>query len=361
MIAKKEGGGYPPPIVEVTRAVGGSTREGGIGEQKQGWFAPHKHYTTNMSYNINKGGNAMDCQQAVKQVLQMLAGQQNVLVVPRGLVDFVGSIEGAILLNQMLYWSSRTEDGEFWKTYEQWREETSLSQYQVRKYVKQFQDMGFLEVSFKKENGTPVLHYKLDIDKLLHKISEVLTSQARPLKNYKVDLKKTTRLTLKKLQGPIYIHRLQTKTTNKNICTHNRNEQNSQVPQNVPLIEALSLTRIPQKRAGRGKEQPPKLDAIQKDRFEEFWKLYPRKRNKYDAMRAWEVIEPDSELFEQIMSGLRKAVNSKEWKEQDGRYIPYPATWLRKYRWLDEYTENEEHFDRWEVLLAQRKQGGKTL
>jgi len=55
------------------------------------------------------------------------------------------------------------------------------------------------------------------------------------------------------------------------------------------------------------------------------------------------------------MSGLKRAVNSKEWKEQEGRFIPYPATWLRKSRWLDEYTEDEIHFDRFEYMMNMRK------
>jgi len=303
----------------------------------------------------------MDFQQAVKQVLQMFAGQQNMLVVPRELIDFVGSVEGAVLLNQMLYWSSRTEDGEFWKTYEQWTEETSLSEYQVRKYAKKFQEMGFLTVTFKKVNGTPMLHYKVDLGALIDQLTEALNSKSGPLKNSTVEGEKIKGSNLKKLQGHIY-HRLQTKITNKDIYTQSSQSENSNVQaEEQPIIDLLTLVQPAKSRADVEKEQAPKLDPVQKDRFEEFWKLYPRKRNKYDAMRAWEVIKPDSELFEQIMSGLRKAVNSKEWKQDDGRYIPYPATWLRKCRWLDEYEEEEEQFDRWKILLSQReKEGSKN-
>lgn len=86
------------------------------------------------------------------------------------------------------------------------------------------------------------------------------------------------------------------------------------------------------------------LSSVQLDRFNEFWQVYPKKKAKVDCMKAWRQINPDAKLFEDIMAGLRRAMNSKEWKEQDGKFIPYPATFLRQGRWMDEY---EEEVDRW--------------
>lgn len=50
----------------------------------------------------------------------------------RVFVDVCGSVTAALLLSQILYWSKRTKDpdGWFWKTQDDWKEETGLSRYE---------------------------------------------------------------------------------------------------------------------------------------------------------------------------------------------------------------------------------------
>lgn len=47
----------------------------------------------------------------------------------RAFVDLGAGITGAVFLSQAVYWSKRTDDddGWFWKTQEEWAEETGLS------------------------------------------------------------------------------------------------------------------------------------------------------------------------------------------------------------------------------------------
>lgn len=68
--------------------------------------------------------------------------------------------------------------------------------------------------------------------------------------------------------------------------------------------------------------------------FDRFWELYPKKVSKPDAMKAWKAIDIDR-LFPGIMDGLRRWVASYDWQKEGGRYIPYPATWLRRQQWND--------------------------
>jgi hypothetical protein len=284
----------------------------------------------------------MDYQKKFEQVIAAYSGQHNILVVPRVLIEFIGSYEGAVLLNQMLYWSGKTSDGWFWKTYEQWKEELALSEYQVRKMVKKFQQMGFLETKFKKAYDRPVIYYKIDLDKLVECYENITKVELPQLTNLRVEGEETSGSRVEKVQG-LYLHRLPTEiTNNKNI-----NSLESENAQNEGSEDILSIFQnVPIKRKDvTDKPVLPKLPPEQKDKFEKFWKLYPRKRNKADAIKQWLSINPDDEQYAEIMEGLRKAVNSKEWKEQDGRYIPYPATWLRKGRWLDEYSEDEQEVD----------------
>ena len=44
----------------------------------------------------------------------------------------------------------------------------------------------------------------------------------------------------------------------------------------------------------------------------------------------------DETLFQTIMDAIEKQKGSDDWKDEEGRYIPYPATWLERKGWEDE-------------------------
>ena len=73
-------------------------------------------------------------------------------------------------------------------------------------------------------------------------------------------------------------------------------------------------------------------------RFDEFWKVYPRKSGKGDAQKAWDKLRPDKSLFDKIIAALSLAVKCDQWQRDNGQYIPNPATWIRQRRWEDEYS-----------------------
>ena len=72
--------------------------------------------------------------------------------------------------------------------------------------------------------------------------------------------------------------------------------------------------------------------------FTEFWADYPRKRSKADARKAWTQTLDDgttpADHREQIRAALTWQVT--EWMCDGGKFIPYPATYLRGERWEDE-------------------------
>lgn len=70
--------------------------------------------------------------------------------------------------------------------------------------------------------------------------------------------------------------------------------------------------------------------------FDIFWAEYPKKVGKSVATASWVKINPDKELFDKIMLGLKNYKSSKQWAEQDGRFIHNPSTWLNQKRWEDE-------------------------
>jgi hypothetical protein len=83
--------------------------------------------------------------------------------------------------------------------------------------------------------------------------------------------------------------------------------------------------------------QDKKLTKAQvEDVFKLFWELYPRKRAKGDALKAWQAIKLTQELLDKILASVKKALEV-EWAKTDPKFIPYPATWLRAQGWEDEY------------------------
>lgn len=138
----------------------------------------------------------MSNQKAVFATVKALVGQSNILTIPRVFVDFTGSLDKALFLSQALYWSDKGKDGWFYKSYREWQEETTLSEYQIRKAAKCLQAKGLLETKVKKADGTPVLHYRLIKEKLVSSIMKFL--QGPPLKNsrnYPYKTKTTTETT----------------------------------------------------------------------------------------------------------------------------------------------------------------------
>ena len=69
--------------------------------------------------------------------------------------------------------------------------------------------------------------------------------------------------------------------------------------------------------------------------FEDFYSIYPKKLAKKEAEKAWGKLS--SEDAEKALADvpIRRAKHS-QWLRDDGKYIPYPASYLNGERWNDE-------------------------
>mgnify|MGYP004486988307 CR=1 FL=1 len=76
-------------------------------------------------------------------------------------------------------------------------------------------------------------------------------------------------------------------------------------------------------------------------RFDQFWEVYPKKQNKVAARRAWKKLKPDMDLCMEMGKALALQKRSEQWLEDDGRYIPHPATWLNGRQWENEVRVSE--------------------
>jgi hypothetical protein len=114
-------------------------------------------------------------QKTVYALIARVAGQANVLTIPRLFIDWTGDHISALLLSQIIYWSSRTTDAEGWfyKSAKEWEEELGISDYQLTRATKKLGEAG-VATKLRKVRGAPTLHYRLDRDAFLVWISEKL-------------------------------------------------------------------------------------------------------------------------------------------------------------------------------------------
>lgn len=82
--------------------------------------------------------------------------------------------------------------------------------------------------------------------------------------------------------------------------------------------------------------QPSQEKTTGESRFETFWKSYPKKVAKKDALKAWEKQKCGNGIFETVMEKLEQFKSSNAWTRDNGRYIPNPASWINGERWNDE-------------------------
>lgn len=69
------------------------------------------------------------------------------------------------------------------------------------------------------------------------------------------------------------------------------------------------------------------------EKFEAFWKAYPRRVAKGAARLKWKSRKCDV-IFPQIMEALERQKASAQWR--DLQFVPHPSTWLNQERWDDE-------------------------
>jgi hypothetical protein len=75
----------------------------------------------------------------------------------------------------------------------------------------------------------------------------------------------------------------------------------------------------------------------QTDDFDRFWQAYPRKKSKGQAEKSFTKINPDEQLLAIMLATIERAKKSEDWRKDNGKWIPYPSTWLNAKGWEDEH------------------------
>ena len=100
---------------------------------------------------------------------------------------------------------------------------------------------------------------------------------------------------------------------------------------NIPPIVPHGDVRARKRKRKAPRDAPNWLP----ERFEGFWKFYPRegRKDKQRAMDVWDRLHPTEELVDTIARALVKLKGTEEWKRGIG--IPYASTFLNGARWTD--------------------------
>lgn len=122
-----------------------------------------------------------------------LVGDDNTITVHKAIVAFTGNYESAMLLEQLMYWSSgrtRIPGGWISKSVAQWGDEIYLSRRKIEKARKHLIEMGVLETKLKRFNNAVTMHYRLNKDGLAEKWAQYVED----VQNAKSDLYETPSL-----------------------------------------------------------------------------------------------------------------------------------------------------------------------
>jgi len=78
------------------------------------------------------------------------------------------------------------------------------------------------------------------------------------------------------------------------------------------------------------------IEVIWKAAFEKFWNIYPKKRGKDPANKAWDKLKGDADLYYEICDAVMAWRETEDWLKNDGQFIPNASTFLNQKRWQDE-------------------------
>ena len=217
----------------------------------------------------------MDNHRRMRQLVLEMSGQGSTITVPKVYVRATGNINAGIILNQIIFWSDKggRDDGFFYKTHEEFAEETLTSTATVKRALDRFIELGLLEKRVLKVGGFPTTHLRLNLQATMEWVMDACGI-------------------------------------------------------------AVELPEIPVGEFKLEREPSPEKSSKAKDGFEEFWQAYPKKEGKKRSLREWltgRLYRNKDEILKALEA--HKALWEKE--ERGRKFMPNPSTWLHGEQWND--------------------------
>ncbi len=254
----------------------------------------------------------------LSRLVSELTGEKNSAVIPLAyLRAFGGDLATAYVLKEITYWSNwkrerdPESDGWFYRSLEDWRSQAFITRDVLNRTLKRLEVAG-VETKLAKVDGAPTRHFRVNED--------VFSRWLSGLFGYE-------------------------ESSNSN-CGNPTNG-NAGNPQNLDMRETRNSLPIPLDTPtdtppvttpqAAGEQDEPTPDQT----FQTFWRLYPRHVKKPKALEAWEKLNPDEELREQIFRAIALQCENN-WKGKDQQYIPHPTTWINGGQWDDDIEPPED-------------------
>lgn len=74
-----------------------------------------------------------------------------------------------------------------------------------------------------------------------------------------------------------------------------------------------------------------------KDRFDSIWKVYPNKKGKDKAFKAYQKATKEGATDEEILQGINAYNAEIAFKRTEKQFIAHGSTWFNQKRWTDDY------------------------
>lgn len=251
-------------------------------------------------------------------------------------IDIAGGLVEGTLLGQIMYWFSPDKngtiraqikkDGEYWiaKKRSDWWDEIRITDRQYDRAIKSLLDKNIIVIAKYKFCGLPTPHIRPNYEKIGELLDEYLCNI-----NSKIDTKKSAQISAQnttdvKTGITQSVKRELHKTQNGNYTKRNSHiteNTNIEYTENNNICATETCAQAPQT-----------ID----ERFDKFWKAYPKRRDKKRAYKVFMKIKPNNELLQQMLDCIEREKKSLDWLKDNGQYIPYPSSWLNGERWNDE-------------------------
>jgi len=104
---------------------------------------------------------------------------------------------------------------------------------------------------------------------------------------------------------------------------------------NVRGVEGdIDIDKSKERKKKERKKHTGILTNAQQERFDRWYRVYPRHKASGDAEKAWKKLDPDDEFTNEL---IRAVEQQKEWRKKAKDPPPwrYPATWLNAKCWSD--------------------------
>ena len=234
-----------------------------------------------------------------------------------------GSVLATILLQQAAYWWCKMGEQPYYK----FKEPCNAPQY--RDGESWCEELGFSRREFDtactmlEERG--FIHKKTDMSRLTwytvsqEKISEMMDLVYGSRKGGNALYVKAENAVTYRRKTPLYNGGKRLLTIQEN--TH----KTTSVDQAAPVVADTT--------------KKPKFDESQ---FEQFWAVWPKRKDRESAKKAWAKIKMTDDLLVTII----KAVNAQKATWTDLQFVKHPATWLNGKCWEDEIlpaSQNQPH------------------